>query len=114
MTTERVQVMFLQIVAFALIVVVIVVAAVLASNGYALPSALIASIVSALVGKFFGEPLWSVTLHQIDQLPPPLAATVAKRAIGSLPPTTRAQLERANLILEGLTDPPPPFGVTKQ
>lgn len=106
--SERAQLMFLQIVAFAVIVAAIVVGAVLASKGYAIPSALIASIVSALVGKFFGEPLWSVTLRQVDHLPPPLAATLAKRAIESLPPNARAQLERANIILEGLTEPPPP------
>lgn len=112
--SERVQVMMLQIVGFALIAGVVVLAAVLAKKGYAIPSALIAAIVSGAVGKLFGEPLAIVTLNSIPKLPPPLAASIAKRAIDSLPPNARSQLGGATVILEGLTSRPPPLGTTKQ
>lgn len=107
--SERAQLMYVQIVAFLTIAGVIVLAALLAHFGYAIPSALVGSLVSGAVGKWFGKPLWSITLHQVGELPPPLAAQVAKRAIASLPPNARAELAGAELVLEGLSDPPPPL-----
>lgn len=107
---EQAFMMFLQIVAFCAIAAVIIVSAALAYKGYPIPAALVSSLVSAGIGKLFGEPLRSITLHQVGSLPPPLAAEVAKRAIASLPPEARAKLEPARVVLTGLTDPPPPRG----
>jgi hypothetical protein len=110
------DVLFLQIVAFFAIAGVCVGAAVLAHSGYAIPSALLGSLVSAAIGKWFGKPLWWITLHQAGSLPPPKAAELAVRALESLPPESRTQLraeewaklERARVALTHLTDPPPP------
>lgn len=81
-------------------------AAWLASKGYPVPAA-IGVVVSGLIGKLFGEPLPSVTLNAVASMPPPMAAEVAKRAIASLPPDARTQLAHAQVVLTGLTTPPP-------
>lgn len=106
--SERSQVLMLQIVGFLAVCGVVVLCAVLGAKGYPIPAALIASLVSGLIGTLFGQPLAKVTLAAVSNMPPPMAAEVAKRAIASLPPDARTQLAHANVVLTGLTDPPPP------
>jgi hypothetical protein len=106
--TERTQLLLLQIVGAAVAVGIAIGAAVLASQGYAVPAVLVSSVVSALMAKLFGEPLQAVTLRQVSNMPPPMAAAVAKRAIDSLPPEQRDQLSAAGVVLQGLSEPPPP------
>lgn len=104
---ERAQVLFLQIVGALVVLGVIVVAAVLGRD-YPVPAALVSCLVSALIGKWIGTPIPSVTLARVGDLPPHMAAAVAARAIESLPPQQRNRLQAARVVLEGLSMPPPP------
>ena len=111
--TERAQVLFLQIVGTLVLAGVLLVTATLVRD-YPVPVALIGSLVSALIGKLFGESLPKIAFGQVDKLlssaPPPLAAAVAKRAIESLPPSP--QLDRIQVVLTGYTSHPPPPGMS--
>lgn len=106
--TERSQLLLLQIIGALVAVGIAIGASVLASEGYAVPAVLVSSVVSALMAKLFGEPLQAVTLRQVSNMPPPMAAAVAKRAIDSLPPEQRERLEAAGIVLQGISEPPPP------
>jgi len=98
--------MFLQILA-ALVVLGVVLATAALSITYPVQASIAGSLASALIAKWFGRPLTRVMLDHVASLPPPLAAEVARRAIESLPPEARKQLEPASVVLTGLTDPPP-------
>lgn len=106
--TERAQLLLLQILGTAVAAGIAAGCAVLASKGYAVPAVLVSSVVSALMAKLFGQPLQAVTLQAVSNMPPPMAAAVAKRAIDSLPPDQRGQLEAAGVVLQGLSEPPLP------
>lgn len=99
--------MFMQIVA-ALVVLAVVLCTAWLSRIYPVQASIAGTLASALIAKWFGRPLTRVMLEHVASLPPPLAAEVARRAIESLPPEARKQLEPAQVVLTGLTDPPPP------
>jgi hypothetical protein len=104
--SERAEIWFLQIVAAFAVVLVIVLAAALSVH-HPIPASIAGSLASALIAKWFGRPLTRVMLDQVTSLPPPLAAEVARRAIDSLPPAARLHLHDAQIVLSGLTEPPP-------
>lgn len=107
---ERAQVLLLQVVGFVAIVFATVASA-WVSRTYSLPPELLtglASVIALLVGKLFGQPVSLVTLNSVASMPPRLAAQLATRAIASLPPASRAELAGAQVVLTGLSDPPPP------
>lgn len=103
--SERAQVLSLQIVGFVAVVGAIALAAWLGRE-YPVPMSMLSSLISLFVGKLFGESLPLVTLQQVQHMPPAVAAAVARRAIESLPPTARAQLTGAAVVLTGLSMPP--------
>jgi uncharacterized membrane protein len=111
--TERVQILLLQIVGGVVVAGIMAGAAWASMKGYPIQASVIGSLVSALIGKLFGQPIAAVTLNHVSKLPPPMAAEAARRAIASLPPQTvsgdaRSQLEQASVVLTGISTPPPP------
>jgi hypothetical protein len=106
--TEKVQILLLQVLGGVAIALIAAGAAWMSAKGYAVPASIAASVASALVGKLFGQPLAAFTLNHVSKLPPPMAAEAARRAIASLPPDARAQLEQASVVLTGMSSYPPP------
>jgi len=98
--------MFLQIMGAIVVFGVVLLSAMLSSQ-YPIPATLVSAVVTGLCAKLFGQPLARVTVEHAGHLPPPLAAEVARRAIASLPPAQRVQLEAAQVVLTGLSHPPP-------
>jgi hypothetical protein len=112
--TERVQLLMLQIVGTGVAAAIVCGAAYLATKGYPIPAVLVSSLVSALVAKLFGKPLDAVTLNAVSNMPPPMAAAVAMRAIDSLPPQHREQLADVAVVLRKLSEPPPPLAASER
>lgn len=121
--TERTQILLLQILGTLVIALIIIGVAVLAVDGFPIPATLLgvlASGLSALFGKLFGQPLPQVTLNHVSKLPPPMAAEAARRAIMSLPPDQvggwepNMRLEQAAVVLQGISSYPPPPPEPKQ
>lgn len=105
--TERVQILMLQIVGGLAVAGIGAGAAWLAMQGYPEIAGVLGTTAGALVGKLFGAPIDAVTLSRVSKMPPPMAAEVARRAIASLPPDTRTQLEGACVVLSRVSDRPP-------
>jgi hypothetical protein len=106
--TERAQVLFLQIVGTLVAFGVVAMSCILAAH-YPVPATLVAALVSGLMAKLFGQPIGMVAVQQAGELPPQLAAMVARRAIDSLPPKqVSPELHAASVVLLGLSQPPPP------
>jgi hypothetical protein len=106
--TERVQIVLLQIVGGLAVAGIGVGAAWIGMQGYPEIAGLLGPVMGALIGTLFGTPIAAVTLNQVSKMPPPMAAEVARRAIASLPPDTRHQLQAATVVLTGISDRPPP------
>jgi hypothetical protein len=106
--TERAQVLMLQIVGALVVFGVVVVAAILAPR-YPIPATLVSTLVTGLIAKLFGQPVAAVTIEAAGHLEPEQAAQVAQRAIASLPPDARQQLQPATVVLTGLSSKPPPL-----
>lgn len=105
--TERAQVLFLQILGSIVVFGVVLLSAML-STKYPIPATLVSALVTGLCAKLFATPIAAVTVDHAGRLPPQVAAAVAQRAIASLPPAQRVQLEAAEVVLTNFSHPPPP------